>query len=109
MSLRTTYSGALDTALALARTNGISSITTNLSTITTELSNAAAAGKKSFTVNIPVTFQPSDLRLKGKLWEAYKTGIEEKLSSEDIYGDEITVELNTSDTISTTVDLKFKF
>jgi hypothetical protein len=100
----------MDTKLAQARQAGYDFIKVdNLASITTGLSTAAGQGKKKFTLTYAVTFQPQDLRLEGPLWEAYKTGILEGLSSEDIMGNEVAVKLNTADTLSTSVDLDFDF
>lgn len=110
MSLRTNFTGALDTKLAEARAAGRTAVvTTNLAAITSAMDTAAAAGKKIFTVNYAVSYQPADLRLKGPLWHAYKSGVLEGLSSEDIMGNEVTVELNVADQLSTSIDLKFTF
>lgn len=110
MSLRTDFTGSLDSKLAEARAAGRTAIvTTNLAAITSAMSTSAAAGKKKFTVSYAVSYQPADLRLKGPLWEAYKSGVLEGLASEDIMGNEVTVELNTSDQLNTSVDLKFSF
>lgn len=110
MSLRTSYSGALDAKLAEARDSGYDAVlVTNLADIAADMAAAAASGKKKFTVNFSVTYQPADLRLKGPLWEAYKTGVEQALASEDLMGNEATVELNTTDQLNTSIDIKFSF
>lgn len=110
MSLRTTYTGALDTKLAEARDAGSDSIlVTNLAAITSAITAAANAGKKKFTVNIAVTYQPADIRALGLLWEAYKTGVVQALASEDVMMNEVVVKLNTSDQLSTSLDLNFQF
>lgn len=109
MTLRTTYSGALDAALIAARNAGQSLVTTNLSTISAAMSAAAASGLKSFVYTAAVSYQPADIRKLGKLWAAFSTGIESQLSSEDIMFDEITVALNTSDQTILKVDLNFSF
>ena len=110
MSLRTDYTGALDTKLAEARVAGRDLVlVTNLASITTDMAAAAAQGKKEFTISLPVAYQPQDLRLAGPLWEAYKSGVEEAVSSEDVMGNEVTVSLNTDDTVDTAVDLAFSF
>jgi hypothetical protein len=110
MSLRTDYTGALDTKLAAARAAGLSFITVdNLADITTQMTAQANKGVKKFTLTFATTFQPDDLRLEGCLWEAYKSGILQGLAAEDIMGNEVGVELNTSDTVSTRVDLNFSF
>ena len=110
MSLRTGYTGATDAKLALARQAGYDFIiVTNLAQITTDMAAAAAQGKRKFTLNYTASFQPQDLRLEGPLWDAYQSGIYEGLTTEDIMQNEVTVVLNTSDTVSTSVDLVFDF
>jgi len=110
MSLRTDFTGAYDTKIAEARTAGKDSIlTTNLAYITAQMALASGAGKQSFTVTITVSYQPQDIRTAGNLWEAYKSGVEEGMASEDVVGNEVSVELNTSDTVTTQVDLVFSF
>lgn len=110
MSLRTTFTGAINTKLAEARDSGNDSILVdNLTAITTAMTNAANQGKTKFTVNIAVTYQPADLRLLGALWSAYQTGVLEALASQDIMNNEVIVALNTSDQLSTSLDLKFDF
>jgi hypothetical protein len=110
MSLRTDYTGTLDAKLAAARAAGLSFVTIdNLASITTDMAAQANKGVKSFTLTYATTFQPDDLRLNGPLWEAYKSGILQGLSSEDIMGNEVIVSLNTADTVSTRVNLTFSF
>lgn len=110
MSLRTAYTGALDTKLAEARTSGRDFIiVTNLSAINTELTTNAGKGIKKFTYSITVSYQPSDLRLVGPLWEAFKTGVLEGLAQQDIMGNEVLVSLNATDSLTTKIDLKFSF
>lgn len=110
MSLRTDFSGALDTKLAQARQAGYDFVkVTNLASITTDMATAAGKGQKKFTLNYAVAFQPSDLRALGPLWEAFKSGVTEALANEDIMVNEVTVKLNTADTLSTSVDLVFDF
>ena len=110
MSLRTDYTGTLDTKLAAARTAGFTFVTVdNLANITTDMATQANKGEKSFTLTYTTTFQPDDLRLNGCLWEAYKSGILQGLHSEDIMGNEVLVALNTDDSVSTRVNLTFSF
>jgi hypothetical protein len=110
MSLRTDFTGATDTALAAARAAGVTFIdTTNLAAITSAMAAAAAQGKRAFTLSYSVTYQTEDLKLLGPLWEAFETGITQALAVEDIMGNEVTVSLNTSDTVTTRVDLAFDF
>lgn len=110
MSLRTTYTGALDTKLAEARDAGSDWVTvTNLAGITTGLTNAANKGQRKFTLNFAATYQPADLRLLGALWLAFQSGVLQGLASEDVMNNEVTVKLNTSDQLSTSIDLVFSF
>jgi hypothetical protein len=110
MSLRTDYTGALDTKLAAARTAGFTFITVdNLADITTQMTAQADKGVKEFTLTYSLSFQPDDLRLGGCLWDAFKTGVIQGLASEDIMTNEVTVTLNTSDQVTTRVDLNFSF
>ena len=110
MSLRTDYTGSMDAKLAQARQAGHDFIkVTNLAQIVTDMAAAAAQGKKIFTLNYGASFQPEDLRLEGPLWDAYQSGISEGLTSEDIMQGEVAIALNTSDTVSTSIDLNFTF
>jgi hypothetical protein len=110
MSLRTDYTGPLDAALLAARAAGVTEISvTSLATITAAMAAAAASGIKIFTVKLTVQFQPADIRLGGCLWHAYQTGILQALASEDIMGNEVSVELDTSDVLVTSVSLNFSF
>ena len=110
MSLRTDYTGAYDTKLAEARAAGRDNVlVTNLAAITSAMATAATAGNSTFTVTVTVGYQPQDIRTAGNLWSAFKSGMEEALSSEDIMSNEVSVTLNTSDSIATQVDLNFTF
>ena len=110
MSLRTDYTGALDTALASARAAGNTSVTvTNLAAIMAGMTAAAATGSKTFTVTLTATFQPVDLRSEGPLWLAYKSGILQGLASEDLMEGDVTVAIDLSDTVTTSVSLSFTF
>lgn len=110
MSLRTNYTGALDTKLAEARTSGRDNVlVTNLALLTTAMTNAANQGKKSFTYSLTTSYQTADLRLLGPLWLAYQSGVQEALASQDIMNNEVTVTLNKSDDLATFVDLAFTF
>ena len=110
MSLRTSYTGALDTKLAEARTSGRDFVVvTNLATITSSMAASAAKGTKKFTITLSVSYQPADLRLLGPLWLAYQSGVLEGLAQQDIMNNEVTVGLNVSDNTSTSIDLKFSF
>jgi hypothetical protein len=110
MTLRTTYTGTVNSKLAEAKQAGSDWVlVTNLATITTEMTAAANKGQRAFTLSYDVTYQPSDLRAQGPLWKAFQTGVIEALATEDVMVNEVSVSLNTSDTLTTKVDLKFDF
>lgn len=110
MSLRTTYTGAYDSKVAQARQTGNNDILiTNLAALTTAITNAANQGLSKFSWDYIVSYQPSDIRLKGNLWEAYKTGVMQALASENIMFNEVTVSLDLSDDTDTLVVLSFTF
>jgi len=108
MTLRTTFTGALDTKLAEAKTAGYTwAVVDNLAAITTEFTTSANKGVRKFTVNLPVSYQPEDLRLLGSLWSAYQTGIAQGLAEQDIMVNEVVIKLNTADQMTTSIDLSF--
>lgn len=110
MSLRTDYTGALDTKLAEAREAGRTFVVAdNLAAISAALVAAANQGEKEFTFTQTLSYQPQDLRLLGPLWDAFKTGMYQGLAEEDLMQNEATISLNTSDQLSTKVDIKFSF
>ena len=110
MSLRTDFTGAIDTKLAEARQAGYDFVkVTNIASITSDMATAAGQGKKQFTLNYTATYQPSDLRLQGDLWRAYQSGIREALGNEDLMLNEVAISLNTSDSLTTSIDLAFDF
>jgi hypothetical protein len=110
MSLRTTFTGAYDTKVAQARQAGYDAIlTTNLVALTAAMTGAANQGLSAFDYDYTASYQPTDLRLQGNLWEAYKTGTMQALASENIMFNEVTVSLDLSDSINTVVVLSFVF
>lgn len=110
MSLRSDFTGSFNSKIAEATQSGYTLIKVDLiSSIQTEMSSAASQGKRQFTLNYGVSYQPQDLRLDGPLWSAYKTGILQAFASEDISISEVSVSLNTLDTVSTSIDLTFSF
>ena len=115
MSLRTDYTGALDTKLAEARAAGrnvvIDSVNDPLpvTSLTDAMTAAANSGNKEFTYTATVGYQSADIRTGGCLWEAYRTGIIQGLAEQDIMVNESDVVLNLSDQQSTQVDINFKF
>lgn len=112
MTLRDTYYdglSGLQTQLLDAFTNGAAAVTTNATAITNGLTLAASQGQTVFSINIPVTFKPTALRLKGTMMLAFLDGINHQLAVEEIMGFECTPVLNTSNTQTLSVDLNFAF
>jgi len=110
MTLRTSYSGSLNTKLAEARQAGNDLIAvTNLAAITTAMGTAAGRGQRTFTVNLAVSYQPADLRALGPLWSAFQSGVYAAIYGQDIMENEVVVALNTSDQLNTSIDLNFTF
>jgi len=109
MTLRTDFTGLLDTKLQEAHDAGVTFIGTSNAIIATAMSNAAASGLKTFTVNLTPTFQPADLRLGGNLWYAYQSGILGAIAIEGIMGNEVTATLDTTDAVTLVMDLTFSF
>jgi len=73
----------------------------------TALNNSSAAGVRVFTVTIETSFETDNLRLNGVHQETYFNGIIDALSHEGIYSTYVTLALNISDTLTTSVDFKF--
>jgi len=90
-------------------TQGEGWITTNLAAISTALQTNAAKGQKIFTVNLAVAFEPTNLRLLGPHWKSFQSGVQSGLAAQQIYNYEVVVDLNTSDSMNTSIDLKFTF
>lgn len=115
MSLRTDYTGALDTKLAEARAAGRNVVIDSsnepnpVSGLTDAITAAANSGKKTFTYTASVGYQSADIRTGGFLWEAYRTGIIQGLAEQDIMLNENDVQLNLSDQQTTQVDINFTF
>lgn len=115
MSLRTDYTGALDSKLAEARAAGrnvvidASNEPNPVAGFSTALVAAANQGKKEFTYTVSVGYQPQDLRLEGPLWFAFRSGVLQGLLEQDIMLNEADVKLNTSDQLSTSIDINFTF
>lgn len=78
-------------------------------TIQTELTNAANQGKKSFTINVAISYLPTSIQLNGPLWNAFRTGMKEALALEEIMDNEYTITLNTSITNQPSADIAFTF
>lgn len=115
MSLRTDYTGALDSKLAEARAAGRNVVIDSsnepnpLASLTTAMTDAANKGQKSFTYTADVGYQSADIRTGGFLWDAFRTGIIQGLAEQDIMVNEQDVVLNLDDQQVTKVDIKFSF
>ncbi len=109
MTLKSTFAGGLSSALSTAHAAGLAWVVSNTAAISALMVTASASGKKTFTVTLPTSFQPADLRLLGPLWFAYQTGVQQGLAVEEIYNSEVTVNLNTADQVTTSIDLVFTF
>lgn len=117
MSLKTDYfDGAtgLQTKLNDAFDVGAAYVTTNLSTLSAALIDAAAQGKTKFTVTINGTSSLNAGYLRANngnnlLLKAFFAGIADGLAGQDIYGYECAPSLNVSDTVDTKVDFNFNF
>src|ERR1035437_7159398 len=110
MSLKTDYlqgSTGLTTQMLAVFTAGEAFVTTNLAALTAAMQLNAAAGINKFTVTILSPAPGHNLRLKGIYMNTYFAGIRAALMAEEIYDYEVTVVLNTSDTVDTNVDLNF--
>lgn len=76
------------------------------------LESNAALGNTKFTVSIPVTYNPAALRNnKGDnlITKAILAGVSQGLAASGIFNFECTPTLNTSDTVTTKIDLNFNF
>ena len=112
MSLKTDYldgANGFTQKMANVFAQGEAFVITNLATLTTQLQTFSAQGVKKFTITLPATFEPANLRLKGIHMNTYFAGIRAGLAAQDIYDYEVTVGLNTSDNINTSIDLTFSF
>ncbi len=88
---------------------GATWVTSNLSDISDELKENAEKGLRTFTINVGVTFEPANLRLEGIHMEMFFAGIRSQLATEDVYSNEYELELNTSITTETSIDINFTF
>lgn len=112
MSLKTDYlngASGLQNQLDLAYAAGVTFISSQLAALTTQLQSAAAAGKVKFTITLPTSYQPAYLRAGGLLLKAYLAGVAAGLADEQVYNYECVPALNTTDTLTTSIDLNFNF
>ena len=112
MSLKTDYydgANGFNQKMSDVFAAGQQFVVDNQATLTSELQSAAAKGQKKFTVTLVTTFEPGNLRLNGTHQQTYFAGIMHQLGTEEIFEYEVSVELNTSDLTTTSVDLNFTF
>lgn len=86
--------------------------TDNNTAISNDLKGMAANGLTTFTLTYPTNYSPTALRgNKGNnlILKSYLAGIADGLATNNIYNFECTPALNTADTITTSIDLNFKF
>lgn len=76
------------------------------------LKSMAAQGLTSSVLTVATSFQPVYLRANNAnnlLLKAYLAGVQSGLAAQNIYNYECTLDLNTSDTVTTGVDFNFNF
>jgi hypothetical protein len=88
---------------------GSAFVSANSTALTAALQEAAAAGKKTFTVSIVTSDNPAYLRLNGLYAKTYLAGVVQALGAEDIYSYECSPTLNLADAVSVKVDFNFTF
>lgn len=112
MSLKTDFfDGAtgLHTQMNDVFDEGATFVTTNLASLTSEMTSQASKGVTTFTFTLVTVFEPANLRLLGLHWQHYSAGIVNQLAAEDIYSHEVSIALNTSDLTTTSIDFNFTF
>jgi hypothetical protein len=85
---------------------------TNLTAISTELTNAASAGKTAFTVTLVTSYSPTILkgnRGDNLILKSYLAGVQKGLSDQGVFDFECSPTLNMSDPLLTKIDLNFNF
>ena len=115
MSLKTDFfDGAtgLHSKMNAARDAGTAFVTTNMVALSNALKTNAAQGITAFTVSLTTSDNPTYLR--GNSGEnfyrkSYFDGIMSGLLAQDLYTYEVTLSLNTTDTVITSVNFIFNF
>ena len=74
MSLRTAYTGGVDSAVDAAITAGEAWLTTNKTAIQTALTTAAGLGKTIITYSNTSAYNPVGMLLAGTIWNAFSDG-----------------------------------
>ena len=109
MSLRTTYTGALDTAINAAIAAGSAWGTTNNAAINTALTTASGLGQSTVTYSANATHNPAGMILQGTIWNAFKSGLYQYLASEDIMTSELSFSIAAVDATTNAVTITFTF
>ena len=109
MSLRTDYTGGVDTAINAAITAGTAFGTTNAVDIATALTTAAALGKSTVTFSATEAHNAAGIILQGTIWNAYKSGLISYFAGQDIMSSEIAITVAAVDGSSNTVTVTFTF
>lgn len=80
--------------------------------IQTGLQSNAALGNRTFTITVPVTYNPVALRNNNGnnvILKSYFAGIQQALASSAVYNFECALTLNVADTVTTAVNFNFTF
>lgn len=89
--------------------NGVAWVSSNLSSLQTDIRNNAIMGKQKFTISYTVSYQVANLKLLGPHFESFIAGVQAGLQDQAIYPYEYEASLNTTDSNTTKIDLKFDF
>jgi hypothetical protein len=115
MSLKTDFfdgASGLQTQMDNAFTAGSAFVTASLTTLSAALIANAAQGLTKFTVSIASNDNPVALRgNKGHnlYLKSYLAGVQAGLAAQQVYNYECHLELNVSDTVTTSIDFNFNF
>ena len=109
MSLRTDFTGGLDTAINAAIAAGIAFGTTNQASISTALTNAAALGQTTVTFSANEAHNAAGMALEGNIWNAYKSGLINYFADQDIMYSEVAFTIATVDGSTNQVTVTFTF
>lgn len=110
MSLKTDFLdgvSGLSQKMAAVFAAGAQFVVDNRAALQAELETSASKGLRSFTVTLLVAFEPDYLRLEGAHMNTFFSGIKSGLLAEEIYEHEVSLELNTSDQVDTSIDFVF--
>jgi hypothetical protein len=115
MSLKTDYFDnltGLHQKMNDAYNAGVTFVTTNSASLSTDLKSAAEQGKTKFDVSYITSFNNAWLRGnngENLLKKAYFAGIQSGLADSQIYSYECTLALDVSDSVSTKIKFQFNF